>query len=276
LSSFYKVEKMTNKVSSKTIADFGRQWTNYTENTGYYASVNVLDDLFGPLIDKESISGEIIADVGAGTGRFVKMFHELGAKHILALEPSSAIDILKENTRHLENIEYLQTTADCLPADNFNLIFCIGVLQFIPEPLRALKAMGRALSPNGRLFLWVYGQENNRVYLSLVRPMRLIAARLPHPCLAALSSLLLLPANLYSFLCRYISLPLAEYMRNYFTQLDQYSRKLVIYDQLNPRMARYYQKEELQKLLEESGFSDIQMHHRLGYSWSVLASYKGS
>ncbi|MBW2164155.1 MAG: class I SAM-dependent methyltransferase, partial [Deltaproteobacteria bacterium] len=149
---------MTDKVSSRTIADFGRQWANYTENAGYYASVNVLDDLFGPLIDKKSISGKKIADVGAGTGRFVKMFHELGAKHILALEPSSAIDILKKNTRHLGNVEYLQTTADRLPADNFDLVFCIGVLQFIPEPVRALKAMGRALSPNGQLFLWVYGQ----------------------------------------------------------------------------------------------------------------------
>ncbi|MFO8241012.1 MAG: hypothetical protein R6T90_08445, partial [Dissulfuribacterales bacterium] len=65
---------MTNKVSSKIIADFGRQWTNYTENTGYYASADFLDDLFGPLIDKESIKGRKIADVGAGTGRFVKMF----------------------------------------------------------------------------------------------------------------------------------------------------------------------------------------------------------
>ena len=267
---------MTDKVSSKTIADFGRQWANYTENTGYYASANVLDDLFGPLIDKESISGEKIADVGAGTGRFVKMFHELGAKHILALEPSSAIDILKENTRHLGNVEYLQTTADRLPADNFDLVFCIGVLQFIPEPVRALKAMGRALSPNGRLFLWVYGQENNRAYLSLVRPLRLVTAQLPHRVLAALSSLLLLPADLYSFLCRYISLPLAEYMRNYFSRLDKYSRKLIIYDQLNPQIAHYYRKEDLQELLEKSGFDDIQMYHRLGYSWSVLASHRGS
>jgi len=267
---------MTNKVSSKIIADFGRQWTNYTENTGYYASADFLDDLFGPLIDKESIKGRKIADVGAGTGRFVKMFHELGAKHILALEPSSAIDVLKESTSHMENVEYLQTTADRLPADNFDLVFCIGVLQFIPEPVSTLRGIGKALSPNGHLFLWVYGQENNKAYLTLVRPLRLITARLPHPFLAALSSLLLPPANLYSFLCRHLSLPLAEYMRNYFEQLDQYSRKLVIYDQLNPRMARYYQKDELQRLLEESGFNDIQMYHRLGYSWSVLAGHKGT
>lgn len=267
---------MTDKTSNKTIADFGRQWTNYTENTGYYASVNVLDDLFGPLMDKESISGKKIADVGAGTGRFVKMFHELGVKYILALEPSSAIEVLKENTRHLKNIEYLQTTADNLPADNFDLVFCIGVLQFIPEPVCALKAMGRALSPNGRLFLWVYGQENNRAYLSLVRPLCLITARLPHPVLAALSSLLLPSADLYSFFCRYISLPLAEYMRNYFSRLDKYSRKLIIYDQLNPQIAHYYRKDELQELLEESNFENIRMYHRLGYSWSVLASYRGS
>ena len=267
---------MTDKILNKTVADFGRQWTNYTKNTGYYASTEVLDDLFGPLMDKGCLSGKKIADVGAGTGRFVKMFHELGARHILALEPSSAIEVLKKNTCHLKNIEYVQTTADHLPADNFDLVFCIGVLQFIPEPIPALKAMGRALSPEGRLFLWVYGEENNRTYLSLVRPLRLITARLPHPVLAALSSLLLVPADLYSFLCRYIDLPLAEYMRSYFAKLDQYSRKLVIYDQLNPQVTHYYQEEEIRTLLEESGFRDIQMYHRLGYSWSILASYSGS
>ncbi len=68
---------------------------------------------------------------------------------------------------------------------------------------------------------------------------------------------------------------MAEYMRGYYSRLDHYSRKLVIYDQLNPTLARYYDREELRELLERSGFTEIRMHHRLGSSWSVVARYRG-
>lgn len=258
-----------------TIEDFGIQWSKYSSNTGYYGSLESLDSLFGPLLDKKGIAGKRVADVGAGTGRYTIMFHKLGAARILALEPSIAMEALQRNTQGLDNIDYLQATADAIPPDDFDFIFCIGVLQFIPDPKPALTAMGQALSEQGQLFLWVYGEENNRLYLTIVRLLRRLSSRLPHPMLALLSSLLLFPADLYAVLCRFLPLPMADYTRNYFSKLDRYSRKLVIYDQLNPKTARYYRREELLQLLQESGFTDIRMYHRLGYSWSVLARYGG-
>ena len=40
-----------------TISEFGVQWTSYTENSGYYASDEVLDTLFGQLLDKNPWQG---------------------------------------------------------------------------------------------------------------------------------------------------------------------------------------------------------------------------
>lgn len=264
-----------NSRSPDTIDDFGKQWTLYTENRGYYGSKAALDSLVEPLLNSESIRGKRIADIGAGTGRYARLFHEAGANAILAMEPSQAFEILKRNTADLDGIDCLKERAEKIPALGFDIIFCIGVLQFIPDPRRALIAMGSALRPGGRLFLWVYGKENNALYLMLVRPLRIFTSRLPGHSLRYLAHWFLPVADLYAFGCRFIRLPLSDYLLNYFSRLDLYSRKLVVYDQLNPRTVKYYSGGELRHLLKTCGFVNIRMHHRLGYSWSVLASYKG-
>jgi len=265
----------TNNRRTDVIEDFGNQWTLFTHNRGYYGSRSALESLIEPLLDAESIRSKRIADVGAGTGRYTRLFHQSGAGAILAMEPSIAFEVLKRNTAGLGRIDYLQEPAEKIPHLDFDIIFCIGVLQFIPDPRPALIAMGRALRPGGRLFLWVYGKENNGFYLMFVRLLRIFSSRLPAQPLSCLSHWLLPVADLYAFGCRFMNLPLSDYLLNYFSKLDFYSRRLVIYDQLNPRIARYYRGTELRQLLKTCGFVNIRMHHRLGYSWSALASYKG-
>jgi len=264
------------RYSAETIGDFGEQWSHYTENRDFYASSEVLDDLFGPLLNKNELQGRDLADVGAGTGRYTRMFHELGAASVLAMEPSDAISVLERNTGGLTGIRCRRGTAEDLPAARFDWVLCIGVLQFIPAAQQALIAMGEALRPGGRLFLWVYGKEGNRLYLALVRPLRWISSRIPHRALDRLAGLLAYPAGWYASACRILPLPMARYMRRYYYRLDYYSRKLIIYDQLNPSFVRYYERDELQDLLEKSGFTEIRMHHRLGSSWSMVARHQAA
>lgn len=258
-----------------TIGDFGEQWSHYTENREFYASGAVLDDLFGPLLEKDDLRGKDLADVGAGTGRYTRMFHDLGVASVFAIEPSDAFSVLQRNTEDLTGVTCLHGTAERIPEARFDWVFCIGVLQFIPQASQALRAMGKGLRPGARLFVWVYGTEGNRLYLAVVRPLRWITSRIPHRALDLLATLLVYPASWYAAACRLLPLPMAKYMRGYYSRLDRYSRKVVIYDQLNPSYVRYYGREEFRSLLEESGFTDIQMHHRLGSSWSVVARYQG-
>jgi hypothetical protein len=48
------------------------------------------------------------------------------------------------------------------------------------------------------------------------------------------------------------------------------ARRVVIYDQLNPAYAKYYRRGEAEALLASQGFTDVKLHHRHGYSWTVL------
>ena len=94
--------KMTDKkfLKEKTIMDFGEQWTRFTENEGYYGSIELFKDIISPLLTMADFKGKTIAEIGSGTGRIVKMIAAAGAKEITAIEPSDAFIPLKENTKN--------------------------------------------------------------------------------------------------------------------------------------------------------------------------------
>ena len=101
-------------------------------------------------------------------------------------------------------------------------------------------------------------------------PLRSLTTRLPDWALRGISRILNLAADIYVLACRYVPLPLSGYVREVFGKLERRRRYEVIFDQLNPAYAKYYRKEEAHLLFERAGFVDIQLHHRHGYSWTVV------
>ncbi len=61
-----------------------------------------------------------------------------------------------------------------------------------------------------------------------------------------------------------------SYMREVVLPLSSRNRRLLIFEQFSPTWAKYYTREEVVRLLESSGFTDVRVHHRHGYSWSVI------
>lgn len=262
----------------QTIRDFGEQWTTYTDNSGYYGSTALFADVFGPLREELPLVGARVADIGAGTGRFVRVLLEAGAAHVTALEPSEAFAVLKRNTQGLaDRVTLLKLSGDRLPQDgDLDLVFSYGVLHHIPDPEPFVGAAWGALRPGGKCAVWLYGREGNEVYLLALGVLTPVTRRLPHTALAALTWLLYWPVAFYMSLCRHLPVPLAGYMREVFARLTPDKRRLVIYDQLNPAYARYFTGDEARALFERAGFVDIQLHHRHGYSWSVVGTRPGS
>ncbi len=261
----------------RTIHDFGDQWTHFGENTGYYGSQELFRDMLGPLLSLDALKGAHVADIGSGTGRIVRMLIDAGAGHVVALEPSAGVEILRENTADLgDRVEVIRAVGAELPTDrSFEFVFSIGVIQFISDPLPTLRAAYDALRPGGKLVIWVYGKEGNAIYLFLLTALRAITTRLPHWGLSALCQLLTVLVDAYALACRVLPLPLRNYIRGTLSRLSRRDRTLTIYDQLNPSYVRYYERTEVVAMLEAAGFQDIALHHRRGYSWTALAIKAG-
>ncbi len=263
--------KNRDAVIRQTIEDFGAQWTRYPENDGYYASVTMLADILAPFATPEELRGARVAEIGSGSGRIVNMLLDAGAAHVVALEPSSAMEALRRNIAgRSDRVTCVQLPGEQLPPGNYDAILSIGVLHHIAEPAPVVLRAYEVLKPGGRFIVWVYGREGNRLYLALATPLRWLTRRLPDFLLAGLAHALVLPLSLYVFLCRFLPLPMRDYMRSVIGRYGWRHRFLTIFDQLNPAYARYYTQDQARRLLEAASFRNVRLHNRHGYSWTVI------
>ncbi len=259
--------------NDRTIKDFGDQWLKYTDNEGYYGSLELFSDILSPFLKPDELRGCRVAEIGSGAGRIVNMLLEAGVNHVVAIEPSDAFEVLCRNIRKPEKVTCLHITGDQLPAyGDLDYVFSIGVLHHISNPAPVVKAAFNALHPGGQFLIWLYGKEGNGLYLTLIKPLRALTKRLPHFALAALVEMMYWPLVLYIRLCRKFPLPLRGYMLSVLEKMSPEKRRLIVYDQLNPEYARYYTKSEAEKLLSDEKFENVRTHHRHGYSWTVIGA----
>ncbi|MBC7879023.1 MAG: class I SAM-dependent methyltransferase [Anaerolineales bacterium] len=265
------LEKSLEDETNQVISDFGAQWVKYTDNAGYYASSQLLQDIFGTLLSLNEIKGARTLDVGSGSGRIVNMLLDVGTAHVVAVEPSMAFSVLKENTRgREEQIQYINLRGDQLPDMKLDFAFSIGVLHHIPDPIPVVRRVYDCLKLGGKFLFWVYGKEGNELYLFFVLPLRKITQRLPDSILSILAHILNIGVSIYAFFCLFIPLPLHKYMRNVYIKLDWKTRFLAIFDQLNPAYSKYYTQDEAVALMKSGGFQNIKIERRQNYSWTVI------
>jgi SAM-dependent methyltransferase len=261
------------KLQDRTIEDFGRQWTVFDDAADFFGSKELLADFVMPF-DLSQIRGWRVLDLGAGTGRHVLAMLDSGAALVVAVEPSQAIEVVREKTREFKDrVTLLKITGDQIPPTaDFDAVFSIGVIHHIPDPAPVVRAVYGALKPGGKFIVWLYGKEGNELYLLLVKPLRWLSTHLPHWALTALVRALDVPLVFYLYICRRlpkVPLPLADYLRSIIEPLPGDKRRLVIYDQLNPAYAKYYTRKDAEALMAVAPFQ-IAVHHRRGYSWVVI------
>ncbi|MGO9138868.1 MAG: class I SAM-dependent methyltransferase [Syntrophales bacterium] len=260
-----------NVESQKTIADFGKQWSKYKDNSGYYGSTEMFADIVEPLISVKTFNGLTVLDVGSGTGRIINMLLSVGVSSVTGVEPSKAFDGLKKTFCRDSRVELLNTSGHYIPAtDKYDIALSIGVLHHIPNPKPVVDAMMRSLRPGGRVLVWLYGLEGNESYVSIFSKIRKVTTRIPHLLLVWTVWIAYTMFRAYHFLARYFSVPMRNYILNVIGKMAPDKQRLVIYDQLNPCYAKYYTEAEAKRLLTDSGFINVQLFHRHGYSWTVV------
>ncbi len=266
------------KLERQVIEDFGRQWTKYTTNEGYYGSLELFKDIISPLISIEEIKNTDVAEIGSGTGRIVKMLLDAGVNHVTAIEPSDAFSVMEKNLSNfgpnvIERVSIIKCTGDEIPKNiKVDYIFSIGVLHHIPNPRPVMKAAYNALKPGGKIIIWLYGKEGNELYLLMVDTIRCLSKYLPHVILSVVVWLLYWPLAIYIHISKVMPVPMRKYMVDVIGKMSPVKRRLVIYDQLNPIYAKYYTHDEALKLLSDANFTNIKIHHRHGYSWTVTGN----
>lgn len=259
-------------IDSRTISDFGKQWTRYPNNLGWYSSKDCLEDIFGPLFSLKELENKYIADIGSGTGRIVQMLLDSGARKVIAIEPSDAFFVMENNlSESINKIELVHDGGEALNNyNNLDIVISLGVLHHIFNPGPIINSAFNSLKPGGKIIVWLYGKEGNRLYLLIFGTLRYLTKYIPDWLLSMLCSVLNVFLVPYIWLCKFFPLPMKDYMLNHLAKLDYRMRKVTIFDQLNPTFAEYYSESEARSLIKDSGFVNINLYHRHKYSWTVI------
>lgn len=241
---------------AKTALSFGWQWKHFTHHDEKYKK-----QFLGWLrpVRPEFFKNKIVLDGGCGKGRHVLLAAEWGAREVIGIDLSEAVDTAFAATRGAENIHIVQGDICRLPfAQVFDYAFSLGVIMILGNPVEGFNSLAAKVKPGGHLSVWVYGAENNRWITSFVSPMRsYFTSRLNPQTLLHLSKL---PTAILYLVTRLGYRPLNKigksslgrrlFYGEYLSALSDFGWRehhTIVFDHLVAPTAHYISREEFEK-----------------------------
>lgn len=153
-----------------TAANFGWQWQHFTQADELY-DVQFLAWI-AP-VTKAFFRGKLVLEGGCGKGRHTQLAASWGAREVVGVDLSDAVETAFAATRHLENAHIVQADIYNLPlARVFDYAFSVGVLHHLPDPRAGFRSLSTKVKAGGHLSAWVYGAENNEWITRWIDPLR--------------------------------------------------------------------------------------------------------
>lgn len=257
-------------------SNFGLEWSLHAR-TQYdaYTGLNISERRFFEETKwPRDLAGEVLLEVGSGSGRFTVHAASTGAQ-VISIDYSGAVDANYQSNGHRENVLIVQGDIFALPVPPAvaDRVLCIGVVQHTPDPRKAFESLLPFARPGGSVVIDVYRRHWTN-YLALKPYLRPLTRRMD-------------PARLYRVLSRYVRFmwPLCRLLRripkwgsklNWALCVPDYSRLglegevlkewacLDAFDMLSPRYDSPMTRAEVRFWFAAAGLEDIEVQH--GYN----------
>jgi SAM-dependent methyltransferase len=138
---------------------FGLEWTKhartqYDSHSGIPASEQ---RFFSQTQWPRDMHGELILEVGSGSGRFTEQAARTGAT-VVSFDYSYAVDANYGSNGAYKNVLIVQADVFAMPfrPHSFDRLFCFGMLQHTPSPSRAFAALPTVVKPGGSICADIY------------------------------------------------------------------------------------------------------------------------
>lgn len=177
-----------------TARSFGYEWQAFSEMLPDYEAN--FRWYFGRF-QADQLAGALVLDAGCGTGRHTFHMARSGAREVVAMDFSQAIEVAAYNNRANPNTHFVQADIYHPPflPGSFDLVYSLGVLHHLPDPEKGFRTLLPLLRAGGFLNIYLYWNLEGepawrRAALSGVTQLRRLTTRIPHALLKRLSWLI--------------------------------------------------------------------------------------
>src|SRR5215204_1748472 len=261
-----------------TAAGFGWQWQHFTQEDSRYA-----EQFLGWIapVTAEFFRDRVVLEGGCGKGRHTQLAARWGARDVIGIDLSVAVETAFAATRSLPNAHIIQADIYNLPlARRFDYAFSVGVLHHLPDPRAGFLALAAKVKPGGHVSAWIYGAENNEWITRFVNPVRekitsridqralLQLSKLPAACLYAATKLVYGPLNRNGS-------PLAKYLfyNDYLSAISNFGwreQHTIVFDHLVAPTAFYISRDEFETWWRDIDARDVVVSWHNKNSWRGL------
>ena len=259
-----------------TAESFGWQWQHFTHSDELYA-----EQFLGWIapVTPDFFENKIVLEGGCGKGRHTELAAQWGAREVVGVDLSDAVETAFAATRNLANAHIIQADLYHLPlARVFDYAFSVGVLHHLPDPRAGFQALASRVKPGGHISAWVYGAENNQWITRYVNPLRKVTSRIDQRALLQLSKLptaLLYAATklVYGPLNRApAGRPIARHLfyNDYLSAISKFGwreQHTIVFDHLVAPTSHYLRREEFAQWWQDVGATEVQIGWHNSNSW---------
>jgi SAM-dependent methyltransferase len=260
-----------------TADKFGWSWQEFSHEHEHYE-----EEFLGWIapVRPEFVAGKLVLEGGCGKGRHTRRIAAWGARDIVSVDLSDAVDVAFDSTRGVENAHIVQADIYHLPLKRvFDYAFSVGVLHHLPDPRAGFRSLVSKVKPGGHVSAWVYGAENNqwivrfvnplREYLTSRMPPRLLfhLAKVPTAVMYAASKVLYGPLNRSKFgksIAEHLFYNDYMYFVSAFNWREQHC---IVFDHLVAPTAFYISGEEFKEWWRDVQATDMVIGWRNKNSW---------
>lgn len=258
-----------------TAAGFGWQWQHFTQEDERYA-----EQFLGWIapVTQDFFRDKVVLEGGCGKGRHTQLAARWGAREVIGIDLSAAVETAFAATRSLDNAHIIQADIYHLPlARKFDYAFSIGVLHHLPDPRGGFLSLASKVKPGGHLTAWIYGAENNEWITRFVNPVRekitsridqralLQVSKLPAACLYLATKLVYGPLNKSgSSLAKHL------FYNDYLNSISTFGwreQHTIVFDHLVAPTAFYISRADFETWWRDLGASDVVITWHNKNSW---------
>ena len=222
----------------------------------------------------EDFRGKSVLECGCGGGQHTGFVAPVAAS-VTAVDLNAA-DVARARNAGFSNVRFVD--ADIATMDlgqQFDVVFCIGVIHHTDDPDRTFASIYRHCKPGGLVIVWTYAAEGNAPVRYLVEPMRKHVLRhLPRTMLVRLSAAItaaLYPLVYTVYVPRFMAfLPYHEYFAN-FRRLGFRRNVLNVFDKLNAPQTHFTTRDRCHRWFNPRSFDEasISIRRYAGVSYSL-------